>query len=281
MITTVNNAGCLSTEEYQAFGRFLRSACGIDLGENKQYLVATRIRRVMVQHQIASFAELIFRINGDGDRQLRQNVIDAMTTNETLWFRDGYPFDFLANHYLPDYVQRQVVPRLRIWSAACSSGQEPYSLSIVMEEFTRRTGQPLDAEILATDLSVSVLEAAQAGFYDRMSVTRGLSEKRLQQFFVPAANDLWALSEQIRKRVRFRSLNLQESYLTLGRFQIIFCRNVLIYFSAPLKMEILRKLHDQLEPGGLLFLGASESIAGAADLFEMIHINPGVIYRAR
>ncbi len=281
MITTVNIPGCLSTEEYLAFGRFLRSACGIDLGDNKQYLVTTRIRRVMMQHRITSFSELIARITDGGDRQLRQHVIDAMTTNETFWFRDVYPFEFLARRFLPDYVQRQVVPRLRIWSAACSSGQEPYSLSIILEEFTRRTGQPLDAEILATDLSVSVLEAAQSGFYDRMSVSRGLSQTRLQQFFAPANDDLWALTEQIRKRVRFRPLNLQGSYLTLGRFHIIFCRNVLIYFSAPLKREILRKLHDQMEPGGLLFLGASESIAGASDLFEMIHITPGVVYRAR
>lgn len=274
----------LDTQEYQAFAVFLRTACGIDLGANKQYLVSTRVRRILVEHGLHSLDELTKLIQQDSQRLLRQKVIDAMTTNETFWFRDTYPFDYLGKTLLPALAKQQKnSEKTRIWSAACSSGQEPYSISMLVEEgmrgnFSTRCN---DADILATDVSASVLESAKQAVYDRLSLVRGLSSQRCNEFFVQVDTDSWRLKDSVRHRVRFRSLNLQESFYLLGRFDVVFCRNVLIYFSTELKTEILRKIHGVLNPGGILFLGSSESISGLSDLYEMVNCNPGVAYRAR
>lgn len=274
----------LDTQEYQAFAVFLRTACGIDLGANKQYLVSTRVRRILVEHGLHSLDELTKLIQLDSQRLLRQKVIDAMTTNETFWFRDTYPFDYLGKTLLPTLAKQQKSnEKTRIWSAACSSGQEPYSISMLVEEgmrgiFSTRCN---DADILATDVSASVLESAKQAVYDRLSLVRGLSSQRCNEFFVQVDADSWRLKESVRNRVRFRSLNLQESFYLLGRFDVVFCRNVLIYFSTDLKTEILRKIHGVLNPGGILFLGSSESISGLSDLYEMVNCNPGVAYRAK
>jgi chemotaxis protein methyltransferase CheR len=274
----------LDTHEYQAFSAFLQTACGIDLGANKQYLVATRVRRILVEHHLRSLGELTRLIQQDSQRLLRQKVIDAMTTNETFWFRDSYPFEYLSKTVLPALAKQQKhQQKTRIWSAACSSGQEPYSLSMLVEEgmrgnFSTRCN---DAEILATDVSASVLESAKQAVYDRISLARGLSLQRCNEFFVQTDTDSWVLKDSVRNRVRFRPLNLQESFYLLGRFDVVFCRNVLIYFSTDLKAEILRKIHGVLNPGGILFLGSSESISGLSDLYEMVNCNPGVAYRAK
>lgn len=272
-----------SAEEYQEFSNFLRAAAGIDLGAHKQYLVATRTRRILAQHQINTVGDLLARIKIDSDKLLRQQVIDAMTTNETYWFRDDYPFSYLAGTVLPEHAQMRASTPFRIWSAACSSGQEPYSLSMVAEEFSRskKSAWHFDVEILATDLSSTMLDSARQGTYDRSSIIRGLSEERTRQFFVRETEESWTLIPEIKSRVRFRPLNLQESFRMLGRFQVVFCRNVLIYFSATLKQEILTKIHAQLQPNGLLFLGSSESISGLGHLFEMVYCKPGVAYRAK
>lgn len=274
----------LDAQEYQVFSTFLRDACGIDLGANKQYLVSTRVRRILVEHNLRSLNELTRLIQQDGQKSLRQKVIDAMTTNETFWFRDSYPFEYLAKTLLPALAKQQKSPeKTRIWSAACSSGQEPYSISMVVEEgmrgiFSMRCN---DADILATDVSASVLESAKLAVYDRLSLVRGLSSQRTNDFFVQIDADSWRLKDSVRNRVRFRPLNLQESFYLLGRFDVVFCRNVLIYFSTDLKTEILRKIHGVLNPGGILFLGSSESISGLSDLYEMVNCNPGVAYRAK
>lgn len=274
----------LDTHEYQVFSAFLRTACGIDLGANKQYLVAARVRRIIVEYGLRSLGELTQLIQQDSQRLLRQKVIDAMTTNETFWFRDSYPFEYLGNTLLPALAKQQKShEKTRIWSAACSSGQEPYSISMVVEEgmrgiFSTRCN---DAEILATDVSASMLESAKQAVYDQISLVRGLSPRRCKEFFIQVDTDSWALKDSVRNRVRFRPLNLQESFYLLGRFDVVFCRNVLIYFSRDLKTEILRKIHGVLNPGGILFLGSSESISGLSDLYEMVNCNPGVAYRAK
>ncbi len=274
----------LDAHEYQAFSAFLRVACGIDLGANKQYLVSTRVRRILVEHNLHSLAELTKLIQQDGQRSLRQKVIDAMTTNETFWFRDSYPFEYLGKTLLPSLAKQQKSQeKTRIWSAACSSGQEPYSISMVVEEGMRGifSTRCSDADILATDVSASVLDSAKLAVYDRLSLVRGLSSQRTNDFFLQIDADSWRLKDSVRNRVRFRQLNLQESFYLLGRFDVVFCRNVLIYFSTELKAEILRKIHGVLNPGGVLFLGSSESISGLSDLYEMVNCNPGVAYRAK
>lgn len=268
-------------EHYEEFRAFLEKACGIVLGDNKQYLVTSRLANLLVEYQIESLRDLIRRMQQASQRGLREAVIDAMTTNETLWFRDIHPFNILRTKLLPD-LQRTATGPIRIWSAACSSGQEPYSISISVEEY--RAGnmgllrQPVD--IVATDLSRSMLEACKLGEYDQLSLARGLSNERLKRYFDPVGGDRWRVKKDIAQRVRFQSLNLLDSYLTLGKFDIVFCRNVLIYFSAERKADILRRIHATLKPGGHLILGASEGPTDASQYFQMVQCSPGIIYKA-
>ena len=277
---TIANAS-QSAEEYQQFRLFLEKACGILLGDNKQYLVASRLNKLMKTNDIAGLGELVSKIQSFSHRGLRDSVVDAMTTNETLWFRDTHPFDIFKNRLLPEFFSREK-GSVRVWSAACSSGQEPYSLSMLVEEF--RAQQPgkmsCPVEIIATDLSKTMLDYCNNAEYDALSLGRGLSKERLQRFFDSTAPDVWKIKPAVTQRVRFQMLNLMDSYLTLGKFNIVFCRNVLIYFSADLKADILRRIHATLKPGGYLILGASEGLPDVGKLFEMVQCNPGIIYRA-
>lgn len=268
--------------EFQAFRDFLQSAAGIDLGENKQYLVSTRVRRILLDYKFSSLSELTDAIEKNSDRSLKQKVIDAMTTNETFWFRDLYPYEFLSGRLFPELCEMGK-PRNRIWSAACSSGQEPYSISMVAQEYIRSqySSVKLPLEIMATDLSSAILESAAKATFDRLSVSRGLEGLRLKDWFEEVKPELWQVKKQIRDRVSFRPQNLLEPFSILGKFDAIFCRNVLIYFSVSHKQEILERLHKSLNRGGYLILGSSESLGEAGRLFNTIQIRPGVVFQAR
>lgn len=271
----------ISPQEYEAFKKFLQDACGILLGDNKQYLVKSRLRRILEENSLNSLGELLDRLKRPGRSNLKEVVIDAMTTNETLWFRDNHPFRILQEKLLPEFAESKSGQPLRIWSAACSTGQEPYSVAMVTEEFRRtRPGRLRDVKIVATDISKSVLDVARRGEYEMLAIGRGLSPERQKQFFSASANGGWQIKPQIKSMVEFKELNLLERYL-LGKFDIILCRNVLIYFSADLKKDILTRLHGSLNPGGYLILGASESLNGLSHLYEMVQCHPGIIYRKK
>ncbi len=269
--------------DFEQFRVFLEKACGILLGTNKEYLVSSRLNKLMRENNIASLGELVQRIQTQPRAGLREKVIDAMTTNETLWFRDTYPFEVLKSKVLPEMAKASPGQRLRIWSAACSSGQEPYSLSMSIDEFERTNLGLLRAgvQIVATDLSGAMLNACRSGEYDSLALGRGLSRERLQRYFDPGEGGRWTIKPAIRARVEFRALNLLESYASLGKFDIVFCRNVLIYFSADVKKDILRRIHATLKPGGYLFLGASEALNGLPELYQMVQCSPGIIYKVK
>ncbi|WP_416466411.1 protein-glutamate O-methyltransferase CheR [Pseudomonas sp. LFS044] len=269
--------------DFEQFRVFLEKACGILLGENKQYLVASRLNKLMEQQGIKSLGELVQRIQAQPRGGLREQVVDAMTTNETLWFRDTYPFEVLKNKVIPEFIKNNPGQRLRMWSAACSSGQEPYSISMAIDEFERSNlGQlKMGAQIVATDLSGSMLNNCKTGEYDSLAIARGLSQERLQRYFDTKGPGRWAVKPAIRSRVEFRSFNLLDSYAALGKFDIVFCRNVLIYFSAQVKKDILLRIHSTLKPGGYLFLGASEALNGLPDHYQMVQCSPGIIYQAK
>ncbi|MNF46696.1 Chemotaxis protein methyltransferase Cher2 [compost metagenome] len=269
--------------DFEQFRVFLEKACGILLGENKQYLVSSRLSKLMEEQGIKSLGELVQRLQAQPRGALRERVVDAMTTNETLWFRDTYPFEVLKNKVLPEQIKANPGQRLRIWSAACSSGQEPYSISMTIDEFERSSIGQLKqgTQIVATDLSGSMLSNCKSGEYDSLAIARGLSQERLQRYFDPKGPGRWAIKAPIRSRVEFRSFNLLDSYAALGKFDIVFCRNVLIYFSAQVKRDILMRLHATLKPGGYLFLGASEALNGLPDHFQMVQCSPGIIYQAK
>ena len=273
----------LANQDFQLFRDFLEKACGIVLGDNKQYLVSSRLNRLLEQEGIASLGELVKRIQAQPRGGLRESVIDAMTTNETLWFRDVYPFEVLKTRLIPEFIKQSPGQRLRIWSAACSSGQEPYSLSMAIDEFERSNPGQLrgGAQIVATDLSGGILNAAKSAEYDSLSVARGLSPERLNRYFDQNGPGRWTVKTPIRNRVEFRAMNLLDSYSMLGKFDFVFCRNVLIYFSADVKKDILRRIHATLKPGGYLMLGASEALNGLPELYQMVQCSPGIVYKAR
>jgi len=271
----------ISPEQYEDFRRFLEDACGIVLGDNKHYLVTSRLSRLMREFGIESFGELMKKLKYERQPKLRESIVDAMTTNETLWFRDNYPFEILKNIILPE-ISKQRLHQLRIWSAACSSGQEPYSISITIQEYLglRPGSLPGNIQIIGTDISASMLRQADSAIYDQMSLARGISEERRKRFF-NLRGDKWEVKPELRSRVAFRELNLMHNFASLGRFDIVFCRNVLIYFSSELKSDILRRIAQTLNPRGYLFLGSSESPMSYNDDFEMVRTPHGVVYRLK
>lgn len=273
----------LSQSEFNVFRQFLEDKSGIVLGDNKQYLVTSRLKKLQDDHGIKSLTELMARIQAQPRGALQEQVVDAMTTNETLWFRDIFPFEVMKNKVFPELFSKQPGQRLRIWSAACSSGQEPYSLSMTVDEYDKANLAQGKAgvQIVATDLSPSMLQACKEGEYDSLAIARGLSPERLKNYFDKTPAGLWKVKPAIKNRVEFRALNLLDSYAGLGKFDVVFCRNVLIYFSAEAKKDILTRIHASLKPGGYLVLGASEALNGLPDLYTMVQCSPGIIYQAK
>jgi len=269
----------LDNKNYDDFRTFLEQQCGIMLGENKQYLVKSRLAPLMNKFDVPSLAELVKRTLSPMERQLRAAVIDAMTTNETLWFRDEYPFKLLKSKLLPDFANSRTP--LKIWSAASSSGQEPYSIAMSVLEYMKASpgSFPRGVQITGTDISSTMLEHCKYGHYDELALARGLSAERKKQFFEPGDNGMLKIKAEVKKLVNFRPLNLLNSYSLIGRFDIVFCRNVLIYFSPEIKAKILSQIDGTLNPKGYLFLGASESIAGLNQRFDMLTCNPGIVYQ--
>jgi len=270
--------------DYSAFQRYLEQASGIVLGDNKHYLVNSRLNRILKDKKLKELGELVKILESGRDRGLQTEVVDAMTTNETSWFRDTHPYRILQEVLLPEISKNRGAP-VRIWSAACSTGQEPYSVSMTVQEFlTKNPGSAVDVQIVATDISPAVLEDAKSGYYDAMAVARGLPADARARYFEQDKNhweERWQVRENIRRRVRFTHGNLLASYSALGRFDIIFCRNVLIYFSSESKVDIIKRMADILNPGGYLFLGASEAITQYSDEFNMVRCNPGVVYQKK
>ncbi|GGY39276.1 chemotaxis protein CheR [Bacterioplanes sanyensis] len=269
----------ITPDEYKRFRQMLESSSGIMLGDGKEYLVTSRLRRLVERESLKSISELLDACARK--RALQESVIDAMTTNETLWFRDDHPYRIFREKLLPELSQSR--RPIKIWSSACSTGQEPYSLSIEIEEYKKRNpGKLMSGErILATDISPSALADARRGQYQQLAIRRGMSEQYLKTYFKPAENDSWQINEQVKSRVEFRLQNLQQSFALLGKFDIIYCRNVLIYFSPDLKTDILRRMRGCLNPGGYLMLGASEAMNNLSDCYEMVQCHPGIVYRAK
>jgi chemotaxis protein methyltransferase CheR len=271
----------ITDHDYQRFRRFLENACGILLGDGKQYLIVSRLTRLLRDENIAGLSELMTAIEKGQPRHLRDAVIDAMTTNETSWFRDGQPFETLEHVVLPE-LEKLRGTSLRIWSSACSSGQEPYTISMILSEYGRKhPGSRLKtSQIVATDISASMLVQAKKAEYEEVALGRGLSDMRRKQFF-SRSQDGWKVADDVRNRVSFREQNLLQGFSTLGKFDIIFCRNVLIYFSTERKQDILSRMALSLNRGGYLFLGASETISGYSDAFELVRTPYSTVYRRK
>ena len=270
--------------QYRRFAAFIEEKCGIVLGAGKQYLVNSRLSTLLSKFGISNVDELINKaMENTPNNKIQDAVIDAMTTNETLWFRDTYPYTALEQFILPELAKKGKYP-VRIWSAACSSGQEPYSIGIVVQEQMAKMIHidPKQTQIIGTDLSPEMLATCKLGQYDVHALSRGLSAERKSKFFKPTRNpNIMQIDPRVKSMVEFRPMNLLGSYALMGKFDVIFCRNVLIYFSNDVKAEILRKLTMCLNPEGYLILGSTETLVGVADKYEMVRHSPGILYRLK
>ncbi len=270
--------------QYRRFAAFIEEKCGIVLGVGKQYLVNSRLSTLLSKFRISNVDELINKaMENTPNNKIQDAVIDAMTTNETLWFRDTYPYTALEQFILPELAKKGKYP-VRIWSAACSSGQEPYSIGIIVQEQMAKMihVDPKQTQIIGTDLSPEMLNTCKLGQYDVHALSRGLSAERKAKFFKPTRNpNIMQIDPRVKSMVEFRPMNLLGSYALMGKFDVIFCRNVLIYFSNDVKADILRKLTMCLNPEGYLILGSTETLVGVADKYEMVRHSPGILYRLK
>jgi chemotaxis protein methyltransferase CheR len=252
--------------DYEFLRKLLKERSGLDLSSDKQYLVESRLIPLARRAGLPGITELVQKIKSGTD-PLTADVVEAMTTNETFFFRDKIPFDHLRQAILPELLKARANRRsLRIWCAASSSGQEPYSIAMCLKE----AGSALAGwrvEILATDLSQAVLEKSRAGIFSQFEVQRGLPIQMLVKYFAQIG-ELWQLNADIRAMVQHRQLNLLQDFSHLGTFDVIFCRNVLIYFDQDTKVGIFDRLARVLEPDGVLALGAAESVVGISDAFK-------------
>ena len=251
--------------DYEFLRKLLKERSGLDLSADKQYLVESRLIPLARRAGLPGIAELVAKIKA-GSAALTSEVVEAMTTNETFFFRDKIPFDHLRESILPALVQARASRRsLRIWCAASSTGQEPYSIAMCVKEFAGLAGWRV--EIVATDLSQEVLEKSKAGIYSQFEVQRGLPIQMLVKYFTQTG-ELWQLKPDLRAMVQHRQLNLLQDFSQLGTFDVIFCRNVLIYFDQDTKVAVFDRLARMLEADGVLLLGAAESVVGISDAFK-------------
>jgi len=252
--------------DYEYLRKLLKERSGLDLSSDKQYLVESRLVPLARRSNLAGIPELVQKMKG-GAEPLTSEVVEAMTTNETFFFRDKIPFDHLKDAVLPAMAQARAARRaLRIWCAASSTGQEPYSIAMLLKEASALfAGWRI--EIVATDLSQAVLEKAKAGIFSQFEVQRGLPIQLLVKYF-SQTGELWQLNADIRGMVQHRQLNLLQDFSHLGTFDVIFCRNVLIYFDQDTKANIFGRLVRMLEPDGVLALGAAESMVGITNAFK-------------
>jgi len=263
--------------DYAAFADYLESVSGIALGPGKEYLLDMRLRPLLQSMKIDSMQQLISRAKAE--RRVQNQIISALTTNETSWFRDRYPFEQLQNLIFPQLV-KSGSSSISFWSAACSSGQEPYSVAMAFAEARQRLSRLAGIRILATEISDVMLEEARKGWYTSRSISRGLSEP-LKKRYLQSCDNGWQIVPEIREQVQFRKFNLVHGteLQTLGRFDIIFCRNVLIYFTAEVKAIVLARLATVLKPGGYLVLGASEYLPKDQSFFIPEKLPLGFVFR--
>ena len=254
--------------DYDYLRKLLRERSGLVLSADKQYLVESRLAPLVRKAGLASLGELVAKLKANNE-PLVVDVVEAMTTNESFFYRDKIPFDHFRDVIIPGLISaRAMQRRIRIWCAAASTGQEPYSLAMSIREMKEKlTGWRI--EILATDLSTEVLEKAKAGIYSQFEVQRGLPIQMLVKYFAQVG-DTWQIAPDIRAMVQFRALNLLADFINLGRFDVVFCRNVLIYFDQETKIGVLNRIGKVVEPDGYLVLGAAETVVGLTDAFKLV-----------
>ena len=271
----------LRPEEHQPLAQYIHSLCAITLDPSKAYLIEGRLGPLAEETGCTSFQQFLTRSKSDSSRELERRIVDAITTGETLFFRDTAPFDLLRYKIVPDLIDRRPrggPARLRIWSAACSTGQELYSIAILLREML---GDPerYGVRLLGTDISDQAVARASRGIFSPIEISRGLTDEQRARHFFPVAGG-WQIRDEIRATASFKRTNLMQDFSGLGQFDVIFCRNVAIYFSDPDRVSLFRRIERALDPNGYLVIGAMESL-GAAPQFESKRHLRAIYYRLK
>ena len=264
----------MTPQEYEYLCNILKERSGLLLSADKQYLIESRLLPLARRAGLSGISELVQKMKSGADT-LIVDVVEAMTTNETFFFRDKIPFDNFKDTVIPDLIKaRGGRKSLRIWCAAASTGQEPYSLAMLLKEMgSALTGWRV--EIVATDLSQEVLEKSKSGMYSQFEVQRGLPIQMLVKYF-DQVGEFWQLKPEVRSIVQYRQLNLLKDFSHLGKFDVIFCRNVLIYFDQATKIDVFNRLLKANESDGCLFLGAAETVVGLTNVYRPCQQRRGV-----
>jgi chemotaxis protein methyltransferase CheR len=266
---------------------FIEEQCGICLNKEKAYLLESRLATFIELYKCKDFSELYYIVKGGAHKDLKDKLIDAMTTNETLWFRDIHPYVILKEKILPSFAQAVKEGRknkINIWSAACSTGQEPYSLAITVHNYC--IGQNVISkdmiQIIATDISDNALAKAKAGKYDLMAMSRGVSPEQLNRYFTKDSNVSYTVNKEIRDMVKFQKFNLQDSPIILEpHFDLVFMRYVAIYFNDSFKKGLYNRICRAVTPKGFLVIGSVESLRGVSEDFNMLSHASGLYYQCK
>ena len=257
----------MTPNDYDYLRKLLKERSGLTLSADKQYLVESRLLPVARKAGADGLGGLVQQLKAPGAEPLIVQVVEAMTTNESFFFRDKIPFEHFRNVIMPAMLAARAPQRqIRIWCAAASTGQEPYSLAICLKEMASQVAG-WRIEILGTDLSTEVLEKAKSGIYSQFEVQRGLPIQMLVKYFAQVG-ELWQVTPEVRAMVQYKSLNLLHNFSQLGMFDVVFCRNVLIYFDQETKIDVFERLGKVLQPDGYLVLGAAETVVGLTDTFR-------------
>lgn len=271
----------VTPDELKILARLVNDLCGVVLDENKGYLIESRLSKVAEDAGCKNFSELYYKARYENNKAIQIKIIDAITTHETLFFRDTSPFEALQHKVLPDLFDakaKTAAPkRIRIWSAACSTGQEPYSVAIVLHEILPDIAT-WDIKITATDISDSAIQQASIGRFRDIEIQRGLKPEILEKYFIREPNS-WKIKDEIRAMVAYRRLNLLESFAGIGPFDVILCRNVAIYFDAMARKSLFERLIKELTPEGYLFVGSSESLTDLGPQFVPQHHCRAIFYQ--
>lgn len=259
----------MNITDFEVYKNLLKEKSGLVLTQDKSYLVESRLSPVAKKWGYDGLAAMTAALRGVPDRNLVIDIVEAMTTNETSFYRDNTPFENLKNTILPYYKAKNPInKRLRIWCAAASSGQEPYSIAMLLkEEAANMPGWSF--EIVGTDISLEILDQAKEGLYTQFEVQRGLPITHLMKYFTQK-EEKWQINDEIRNMVQYKYFNLLDGFTPLGQFDIVFCRNVLIYFDQPAKKDIMERIERQLAPDGFFLLGGAETVLGITDAYKNV-----------
>lgn len=271
----------LTPQDIDAISGLVMDLCGVYLDASKSYLIEARLKELVQRSGCANYVELAKRAKYGTDPKLARQVVDVMTTHETLFFRDNSPFDALRNKALPEVFDRAETAfparRVRIWSAACSTGQEPYSIAMTIRDLLPDVNR-WDISILATDVSDAAVQTASRGVYQAHEIERGLPPLKLQTYFQREGGN-WKVRDEVRAMVAFKRFNLLDPFTALGTFDIIFCRNVAIYFTPEARKSLFLRMADVLHPAGYIFTGSSELLSDLGPRFQPQHHCRAVFYR--